>query len=140
MAKSITVVTPPRAAARVPVFQSSLETVPQKGSSRWTWTSTPPGMTSRPRASTIWTPGPADAGQSRPDRRDRLAADRDVRRGLSLGADDHTVGDHDVVTHVDNLPGSFELPTGRMPDRRVQSGDVEIGTGTTRGPGKDDRF
>ena len=25
-----------RAAARVPVFQSSLETVPQKGSSRWT--------------------------------------------------------------------------------------------------------
>ena len=41
----MTVVTPPRAAARVPVFQSSLETVPQKGSSRWTWTSTPPGMT-----------------------------------------------------------------------------------------------
>src|SRR5579871_1930980 len=52
MAKSITVVTPPRAAARVPVFQSSLETVPQKGSSRCTCTSMPPGITYLPVAST----------------------------------------------------------------------------------------
>ena len=74
----MTVVTPPRAAARVPVFQSSLETVPQKGSSRWTCTSTPPGMTYRPVASMISVPAPAAAASPGPDRGDRLAADRDV--------------------------------------------------------------
>ncbi len=55
MAKSITVVTPPRAAARVPVSQSSLDVVPQNGSSRWTWTSSPPGIRYFPEASTTVT-------------------------------------------------------------------------------------
>ena len=71
----MTVVTPPRAAARVPVSQSSLEVVPQKGSSRWTWTSIPPGIRILPEASTTVA---APAGQPRADGGDRLALDGDV--------------------------------------------------------------
>ena len=85
MAKSITVVTPPRAAARVPVFQSSLETVPQNGSSRWTCTSTPPGITMAARRIDDLGARTARGGQARAHRRDRFAADRDVR-GVSPSA------------------------------------------------------
>src|ERR1035441_7402541 len=51
MAKSIRVVVPPKAAARVPVSKSSLEVVPPKGMSRCVWTSIPPGSSSMPDAS-----------------------------------------------------------------------------------------
>ena len=50
-AKSMIVVVPPQAAARVPVSKSSEATVPPKGSSMWVWPSTPPGTTSLPVAS-----------------------------------------------------------------------------------------
>ena len=42
-AKSMMVVVPPQAAARVPVSNVSEAKVPPKGSSMWVWTSTPPG-------------------------------------------------------------------------------------------------
>src|SRR5690242_470646 len=47
MAKSMSVVVPPKAAAMVPVSKSSALVVPPKGMSRWVWTSMPPGMSSR---------------------------------------------------------------------------------------------
>src|SRR4030081_581517 len=51
MAKSISVVVPPKAAARVPVSKSSELVVPPKGMSRWVCTSIPPGKTYFPAAS-----------------------------------------------------------------------------------------
>ena len=45
MAKSMTVVTPPQAAALVPFSKSSALTVPPKGSCRWTCPSMAPGKT-----------------------------------------------------------------------------------------------
>src|SRR5437867_5422423 len=51
MAKSISVVVPPNAAARVPVSKSSALVVPPNGISRWVWTSMPPGKTYFPAAS-----------------------------------------------------------------------------------------
>ena len=51
MAKSISVVVPPNAAALVPVSKSSLDVVPPKGMSRWVCTSMPPGISSMPVAS-----------------------------------------------------------------------------------------
>src|SRR5688572_11659605 len=53
MAKSISVVVPPKAAARVPVSKSSALVVPPKGMSRWVWGSIPPGMTYLPEASMV---------------------------------------------------------------------------------------
>src|ERR687898_2117691 len=51
-AKSTIVVVPPQAAARVPVSNVSEALVPPNGSSMWVWTSTPPGSTYLPAAST----------------------------------------------------------------------------------------
>src|SRR5712692_79291 len=51
MAKSMSVVVPPKAAAMVPVSKSSALVVPPKGMSRCVCTSIPPGMTRRPEAS-----------------------------------------------------------------------------------------
>ncbi len=48
---SMMVVTPEAAAALVPVGKSSRSGLP--GSIRCTWVSTPPGITSRPPASTV---------------------------------------------------------------------------------------
>src|SRR4051812_22379970 len=48
---STIVVTPPHAAARVPVSKVSLANVPPNGSSMWVCTSTPPGITYLPAAS-----------------------------------------------------------------------------------------
>ena len=53
----MSVVVPPCAAAIVPVSKSSADVVPPNGMSRWVWTSTPPGMTSCPDASTIVSAG-----------------------------------------------------------------------------------
>src|SRR6266568_2091018 len=53
MAKSMSVVVPPWAAAMVPVSKSSDETVPPKGMSRWVWASMPPGKTYFPVASMV---------------------------------------------------------------------------------------
>ena len=50
--KSITVVTPPQAAATVPVWKSSAEVVPMKGMAMWVWGSIAPGSTYLPFAST----------------------------------------------------------------------------------------
>ena len=44
-AKSMIVVVPPKAAARVPVSKVSFANVPPKGSSMWVWTSMAPGIT-----------------------------------------------------------------------------------------------
>ena len=52
-AKSMMVVVPPQAAARVPVSKVSEAKVPPKGSSMWVWASTPPGMTYLPVASMV---------------------------------------------------------------------------------------
>src|SRR5579864_679161 len=52
MAKSISVVVPPNAAAIVPVSKSSALIVPPKGISRCVCTSIPPGITRHPAAST----------------------------------------------------------------------------------------
>src|SRR5438132_2939586 len=51
LAKSTTVVVPPKAAALVPVPKVSTVRAAPKSQSRWVCTSTPPGRTSRPRAS-----------------------------------------------------------------------------------------
>src|SRR5579885_1012343 len=53
MAKSTSVVVPPKAAARVPVSKSSLDVVPPKGMSRCVWASMPPGRRSMPVASSV---------------------------------------------------------------------------------------
>ena len=95
----MTVVTPPRAAARVPVFQSSLETVPQKGSSRWTCTSRTPGRTYLPAASTTVAPL-ASASETAANRGDLLATDGDVGLLLSRGTDHGAVGDDEIVSHI----------------------------------------
>ena len=50
-AKSMIVVVPPQAAARVPVSKLSEAKVPPNGSSMWVWTSIPPGRTYLPEAS-----------------------------------------------------------------------------------------
>ncbi len=47
------VVTPPQAAAMVPVSKVSEANVPPKGSSMWVWTSMPPGITYLPVASIV---------------------------------------------------------------------------------------
>src|SRR5579859_2022338 len=51
MAKSMSVVVPPKAAAMVPVSKSSALVVPPKGMSRCVCTSMPPGINSNPVAS-----------------------------------------------------------------------------------------
>jgi len=56
MAKSRKVVTPPIAAARLPVRKSSALTVPQNGSWKWLCTSMAPGITILPLASMISAP------------------------------------------------------------------------------------
>ncbi len=79
MAKSISVVVPPKAAAMVPVSKSSALVVPPKGISRCVCTSIPPGITKHPAASTtlpafsigscapmaetLWPPTPTSATQ-----------------------------------------------------------------------------
>ena len=52
-AKSMIVVVPPNAAARVPVSNVSLANVPPNGSSMWVWTSIAPGITHLPAASMV---------------------------------------------------------------------------------------
>ncbi len=59
-AKSMMVVVPPNAAARVPVSNVSLANVPPNGSSMWVWTSMPPGMTYLPAASMVRSIAPAE--------------------------------------------------------------------------------
>ena len=66
-AKSTIVVTPPQAAARVPVSNVSEAAVPPNGSSMWVCTSMPPGMTYFPVASMVEsavTPGGAAGRES----------------------------------------------------------------------------
>ncbi len=77
-------VTPPAASAAVPVSQPSQSARP--GSSMWTWPSTIPGSTSRPRASTSSPP----ARQLRTDRGDHAVLHRDVPRVAAH----HQVGAH----------------------------------------------
>src|ERR1700744_4597282 len=50
-AKSMIVVVPPQAAARVPVSKVSTENVPPNGISMWVWAAIPPGSTDLPGAS-----------------------------------------------------------------------------------------
>src|ERR1051326_560910 len=54
IAKSMSVVVPPQAAARVPVSKSSELVVPPNGMSRCVWTSMPPGKTYLPLASIVF--------------------------------------------------------------------------------------
>src|SRR3990167_7470083 len=64
-AKSMIVVVPPKAAARVPDSNVSLANVPPNGSSMWVWGSIPPGMTYLPVASMTRSAG---TSRSRPMR------------------------------------------------------------------------
>ena len=48
IAKSMIIVVPPQAAARVPVSKVSADVVPPKGISMWVWASMPPGTTYLP--------------------------------------------------------------------------------------------
>ena len=89
MAKSIRVVVPPKAAARVPVSKSSLEVVPPKGMSRCVCTSMPPGSSSMPEASI--TRSAVSAGNAGGDFADAFAVDQDVGRESLLGCDDRAV-------------------------------------------------
>ena len=57
MGKSMMVVVPPTAAARVPVKKSSEMKVLPAGVSMWVWGSMPPGITSFPEASTTRSAG-----------------------------------------------------------------------------------
>ena len=79
-AKSMMVVVPPWAAARVPVSKVSEAKVPPKGSSMWVWTSTPPGMTYLPAASIACSLSPTLIEPGSPSSDDALAVDQDVRR------------------------------------------------------------
>ena len=74
-AKSMIVVVPPNAAARVPVSKVSLANVPPNGSSMWVWGSIPPGITHLPVASIVRS---AATSRSSPIRRDPFAVDQDV--------------------------------------------------------------
>jgi len=65
-AKSMMVVVPPKAAARVPVSNVSLANVPPKGISMWVCASTPPGMTYLPVASMVRSTVCARAARSLP--------------------------------------------------------------------------
>ena len=76
IAKSISVVVPPKAAAIVPDSKSSALVVPPKGISRCVWTSMPPGITSRPVAS-ITLPA-FSIGERLRDGGDVAAGDADV--------------------------------------------------------------
>ena len=78
-AKSMIVVVPPNAAARVPVSKVSLAKVPPKGSCMWVWMSIPPGMTHLPVAS--MTASAADV-EVLADQGDLFAVDEDV--GLAV--------------------------------------------------------
>jgi hypothetical protein len=68
MAKSMIVVVPPIAAARVPVSKVSLASVPPNGNCMWVCASIPPGMTYLPVASMISVlppaPGPSDGAEN----------------------------------------------------------------------------
>ena len=86
---SKTAVTPPNAAAAVPVAMSSLCSSP--GSRKWTWLSMTPGRTCRPRQSTI---SPPRSGAIAPK-----ATIRPARTPMSVSAD---------------LPGSTQVPPRRM--------------------------
>ena len=76
-------VAPPAAAPRVPLDQPSQSARP--GSLKWTWASTAPGRTCRPRASISSSAGSVQLGR---DRLDPAVGDRDVgaRRGRRRGA------------------------------------------------------
>ena len=80
-------------------------------------------------------------GQSRPDRRDRLAPDRDVRPRLSLGTEEDAIGNHDIVIHGDRLPVKprvSDRTAAASLDRRI--GDVRSRGPGHHGPGESDRF
>ena len=79
-AKSMIVVVPPNAAARVPVSNVSVANVPPNGSSMWVCASMPPGMTYLPVAS-IDLDAAGRAAARREQRGDRLAVDQHVGRG-----------------------------------------------------------
>ena len=95
------VVTPPHAAAMVPVSNVSEAAVPPNGSSMWVCASMPPGITYLPVASIVRsavTPRPAAwPGARIAD--DRLAVDQDVAARAAGGRDDRPVGD-ECACHV----------------------------------------
>ena len=73
-AKSMIVVVPPQAAARVPVSNVSAENVPPNGISMCVCTSIPPGSTYLPVASMTRSAAIADGSSARPARRRQPAA------------------------------------------------------------------
>ena len=102
-AKSTIVVTPPHAAAIVPVSNVSEANVPPKGSSMWVWTSMPPGTTYFPVASIdrrFAIAGSASAKNGLAGREhggDRLAVDQHV--GLERPVGQTTVPPRDRACH-----------------------------------------
>ncbi len=82
-AKSMIVVVPPHAAARVPVSNVSDATVPPNGISMWVWPSMPPGTTYLPVASITRSAeaarfAPSDVSPGARTAAMRLAVDEDV--------------------------------------------------------------
>ena len=76
------VVIPPHAAATVPVSKSSAVRTPPTSTSRWVWTSTPPGSTRSPAAAISAAPG-ASASP--------IAATRPARTPMSAAVESDAV-------------------------------------------------
>ncbi len=89
--------TPPQAAALVPVSNVSDASVPPNGICMCVWTSTPPGTTYLPVASIVRSAYDAQRGSlaGGEDRRDRLAVDEDVGHTSSERRHDRAVVDED---------------------------------------------
>ena len=95
----MSVVVPPKAAARVPVSKSSALVVPPKGMSRCVWTSMPPGRTYLPAASMIFVA--LSRGKILADGGDFAVGDGDVA-GVGVGGGDNaSVYDDGVKAHSD---------------------------------------
>ena len=121
-AKSMMVVVPPQAAARVPVSKVSEAKVPPNGSSMWVCASTPPGMTYLPVASMVRSAvqrlgGGACRGG---ERGDPAVLDEDVGVDLVGGGDDEAAADQGtgVLMCVLSPRAARCLPCAR-PARRI---------------------
>ena len=104
-AKSMMVVVPPQAAARVPVSKVSEANVPPNGISMCVCTSIPPGSTYLPVASMTWSAASANGASARrarlagqvpgQQRRDPLAGYQHVGRLRALGRHHGAAADQD---------------------------------------------
>ena len=130
-AKSMIVVVPPKAAARVPVSKVSLAKVPPNGSSMWVCTSIAPGITHLPDGVDRAVGGDVELLA---DEGDRLAVDQHVGWGGGIGVDDRPALDqraHRFLRHRLNMDGASYrvydrfMTTSTETDRLHFTGDDE---------------